>query len=154
MNSGKLMKITFTVLMMVCLYVAAIAQPCHGMVKSNNAKLTPFTYNGQINTAYLAPGESIEFQSAYNRGVNYRIIIAGDNLPGIYFKVYDSDHKELYNSKESKNPTVWEFNIEETQDLVIEVFAPKSDVPAKKNTCVALLIGFKLQPLGGSKNLR
>jgi hypothetical protein len=154
MKSGKMMKITFAVLLMACMYVTANAQPCKGLVKSNNSKLAPFTYNGQMNTAYLAPGESIEFQSAYNRGVNYRIMIAGDNLPGIYFKVYDADHRELYSSKDSKNPTVWEFNIEETQDLVIEVFAPKTDGTVKKNTCVALLIGFKLQPAGGSKNLR
>ena len=105
--------------------------------------LAPYTSDGQLNNAQLAAGEMAELEFTFYSGQEYRIYVCAQEVLGtIQFKLMDSSHKELFNSKDSKN-LYWDFHIETTQQLILEVSAPESKDAIVPNGCVGVLIGFK-----------
>jgi hypothetical protein len=133
----------------VCLFLtlqfSASAQ-CRSVAKKQCfPQLSPYTQNGEFNSARLAPGESAEVQMTFYAGQNYRLMVCSEGVLGdVNFKVLDTDKKELYNSKKSDSKT-WDFNVTSTQQLIVAVDVPVSDAPTKiiPEGCVSILVGFK-----------
>ncbi len=108
-------------------------------------QLSPYTQNGEFNSARLAPGETAEIQMTFYAGQNYRLMVCAEGVLGdVNFKVLDADKKELYNSKKSDSKT-WDFNVTSTQQLIVAVDVPASDAPTRiiPEGCVSILVGFK-----------
>ena len=105
--------------------------------------LTPYISDGQLNNAQLGAGETAELEFTFYSGQEYRIYVCAQQVLGvIQFKLMDSNRKELFNSVNSKN-SYWDFHIETTQQLILDVTAPATKDPIVASGCVGVLVGFK-----------
>ena len=145
MNFRSLYKIALIIIAMV-LPLASYSQ-CKNFVKKQcMPRMAPFTHNGQLNSATLMEGETAELQMTFYSGQNYRILVcAEDALGKTQFVLLDGDHKTVFNSKDNGFPSFWDFNVNSTQQLTIQVVIPKSSSPNAivKSGCVTVLAGFK-----------
>ena len=105
--------------------------------------LAPYTSDGQLNNAQLAAGETAELEFTFYSGQEYRIYVCAQEVLGvIHFKLMDSNRKELFNSANGKD-SYWDFHIETTQQLILDVSTPATKDPIVASGCVGVLVGFK-----------
>jgi len=119
---------------------------CKGFVKKQIPKLAPFIHNGQINSSVLLSGDHAELTLTFYSGQTYRIMVsAQETLGKVAFTMKDATKNVLFNSKEQNNAEYWDFTVESTQQLSIEVVVPDVDVPSGlvPSGCVSILVGFK-----------
>ena len=139
-------------LVVVTLLVSSVnaSAQCKKYTKKNCLpSLTPYLHNGQLTSAYMMPGDSADVMMTFNAGKEYRLLICSQEMIGkVQFKVLDKKKKVLYESdKEEANPA-WDFKMENTQQLIIQIYIPAKEKTIMKNNmvpqgCVALLVGFK-----------
>lgn len=110
--------------------------------------LTPFQNNGQINTTTLFEGDSASLNMTFYSLLEYRLLVCAHPVlgDGVYFRVKDSDGEVLYTNKDNPSLKYWDFKVNSTQDLHIDVMVPEnpesmSDMPP--SGCVSILLGFK-----------
>ena len=118
---------------------------CKGFVKKQIPKLSPFIHNGQINSSVLLSGDHAELTLTFYSGQNYRILVTGqETLGNAYFVMRDASKTQIFSSKDQKSD-FWDFTVESTQQLTIEVMVPDVDAPSGlvPSGCVSILVGFK-----------
>ena len=118
---------------------------CKGFVKKQIPKLSPFIHNGQINSSVLLSGDHAELTLTFYSGQNYRILVTGqETLGNVFFVVRDAGKNQIFSSKDQKSD-YWDFTVESTQQLTIEVMVPDVDAPSGlvPSGCVSILVGFK-----------
>ena len=134
-----------TALLLSVSFNSAQAQ-CNAFTKKKcMPTLSPYIHNGQLNSVSLTPGEDAELVMTFYSGQDYRLLVCNQEVLGdVSFKVLDSQHTQLFDSKEDKTGQ-WDFNVKSTQQLIVQVIVP----PAKSKTgivdqgCVSVLVGFK-----------
>jgi len=119
---------------------------CKGFVKKEIPKLAPFIHNGQINSSVLLSGDHAELTLTFYSGQNYRIMVSNqETLGDVYFVMKDAGKNQLFSSKDQGKSDHWDFAVESTQQLTIEVMVPDVDAPSGlvPSGCVSILVGFK-----------
>jgi len=141
----------FAVIVLLQFSANATAQ-CKRYTKKNCLPvLAPFTHNGQLTSAQMAPGESAEISLTFNAGKDYRILVGAQEMIGqVQFKVLDNKRKVLYESdpKDKTTTPYWDFNVAQTQQLYVQINVPKMEKSNQKTNivpfgCVSVLVGFK-----------
>jgi len=125
--------------------VGTFAQ-CKGFVKKQIPKLSPFIHNGQINSSVLLSGDHAELTLTFYSGQTYRIMVTGqETLGDVFFLMKDASKSQLFSSKDQGKTDYWDFTVESTQQLTIEVMVPDVDAPSGlvPSGCVSILVGFK-----------
>ena len=109
--------------------------------------LSPYTNNGQINSTTLYEGDSASMNMTFYSLLEYRLMVCTHPIlgEGAFFRVKDDDGEILYSS-EGKSPNYWDFRVNSTQDLRIDVVIPEdqervTDIPP--SGCVSIVLGFK-----------
>jgi len=109
--------------------------------------LSPYTNNGQINSTTLYEGDSASMNMTFYSLLEYRLMVCTHPIlgEGAFFRVKDDDGEILYSS-EGKSPNYWDFRVNSTQDLRIDVVIPEdqervTDMPP--SGCVSIVLGFK-----------
>ncbi len=116
---------------------------CKSLVKEGIKKLTPYTHNGQINSATMKDGKPIEIHLSFYKGLYYKLQVCSEKSVGkLSFRVIDENNKEVYNSATATEGQAdfWNFYSNSAQDLVIEL---KSSSDNSKG-CVAVLVGMQI----------
>lgn len=108
-------------------------------------KLSPYTFNGQMNNAVLNQGETAELQLTFYQNQEYRILVTGEeNLGQLQFQLLDTDYNILYDSKDEGYVSFWDFMVEDTDDFIIRVLVPDSEHENQiESGCVSIVIGFR-----------
>ena len=109
-------------------------------------KLTPYTFNGQLNNAVLSEGETAELQLTFYKDQEYRILVEGEESLGkIQFQLFDTDYNLLYDNADEDHTNLWDFMVESTDDFVIRVLAsPKIKKRSGLKVAVfSILVGFR-----------
>ncbi len=125
--------------------VGTFAQ-CKGFVKKQIPKLAPFIHNGQVNSSVLLSGDQAELTLTFYSGQTYRILVSNQEVLGdVYFVMKDAEKKQLFSSKDLGKSDFWDFSVESTQQMTIEVIVPNTDSPTGlvPSGCVSILVGFK-----------
>ena len=107
--------------------------------------LSPYIHNGQLNSTSLTPGETAELVMSFHAGQEYRVLTCAQEVLGeVWFRILDSQHNPLFNSKEAKE-NKFDFNVATSQQLIVEVNVPsqKSNHGIVEEGCVSVLVGFK-----------
>lgn len=137
----NLMKKIIGVLILIGILNFTMSAQCKNLVKQNIPKLSPFTHNGQLNSATLPEGGVADFKITCYKGLTYRLALAFDVVLGnVTFRVLDEDNNEVFNST-STSGTTWDFNVDSSQEFTVEISVPLA--PKNLRGCVALLVGFK-----------
>jgi hypothetical protein len=125
--------------------VGVFAQ-CKGFVKKQITKLSPFIHNGQVNSSVLLSGDQAELTLTFYSGQTYRILVSSQEVLGdVYFTMKDASKTQLFSSKDQGKFDYWDFTVESTQQMTIEVTVPNVDTPSGlvPSGCVSILVGFK-----------
>ncbi len=142
LNPGRLVLICALALLPA---TGAFAQ-CKGFVKKQIPKLSPFIHNGQVNSSVLLSGDQAELTLTFYSGQTYRILVSSDDKLGdVYFIMKDANKKQLFTSKDMGKSDYWDFSVESTQQMTLEVVVPNVDSPSGQypSGCVSILVGFK-----------
>ena len=119
---------------------------CKGFVKKQIPKLAPFIHNGQINSSVLLTGDHAELTLTFYSGQTYRIMVsAQETLGDAFFLMKDANRNQIFSSKDQGKFDYWDFTVESTQQLTIEVLVPDVESPTGlvPSGCVSILVGFK-----------
>jgi hypothetical protein len=101
-------------------------------------KLNGYVQNDSYNAAELAPGEEAEIMLTFFGGRDYRL------LGEVEFTVSDINGKLIYTNKNAKNKEVFDFHMENTQQLVVKVKVPNQEDAVMQHVgCVSIMSGFK-----------
>jgi hypothetical protein len=126
----------------------AIAQ-CNAFTKKKCIPiLKPFIHNGQLNSVTLSPGESASLMLTFYIDTDYRLAICGQEILGeMSYKVMKKDSTIIFDSKQHKNPAFWDFKVNSTQQMIVEVSATdrkmKGGDSFEDMGCASVLVGFK-----------
>jgi hypothetical protein len=120
---------------------------CKGFTKRNCLpELTPYSSNGQLNSAQLFPEEDAEIQLNLNKGLSYRILVCADPyLEDLTYKLYDQNEFEIFSDTLKNYSSIKDLKVTQSQNLKMKI-----DIPQKKNTtgikrsgCVTIMLGYK-----------
>ncbi|RLD57431.1 MAG: hypothetical protein DRJ01_13870 [Bacteroidetes bacterium] len=107
--------------------------------------LSPYIYNGQLNSAILSEGDVAELMLTFYSNQDYRVLVCSEKTLGnIGFRLLDTERNVIFDNKDHGYTNMWDFSSTSTQQLIVEVSVPESDTDAKtvKSGCVSILIGF------------
>lgn len=119
---------------------------CKGFVKKQIPRLAPYIFNGQVNSSVLLSGDHTKTTLTFYAGQTYRVMVAAQTeLENTYFLVKDANNQQLFSSKDQGKLDYWDFIVESTQQLTIEVVVPDKEAAngLVPSGCVSVLIGFK-----------
>ena len=108
-------------------------------------KLSPYIYNGQLNSAVLNEGDVAELMLTFYSNQDYRVLVCGATEFGpIEFKLKDPSGQVLFTNADHNMVDFWDFHTKSTQQLSIEVIVPQTSTgELYKSGCVSILVGFK-----------
>ncbi len=107
-------------------------------------KLSPYIYNGQLNSAVLNEGDVAELMLTFYSNQDYRIVVcAADEIQPVEFSLKDNTGNVIFTNTEHDMIDYWDFHTNSTQQLRVEVSIPEDDnTKEHKSGCVSILIGF------------
>lgn len=108
-------------------------------------QLKPYISSGQLYSTTLLANDKTELTMTFYSGQNYRVAVCAEKALGqTTFKLKDADNNVFFTNKGYGN--FWDFNVQSTQELTIEVNTPSGDANATldKSGCVAILVGFNI----------
>ncbi len=137
---------TFAIACGLLLLATTLHAQCRGFTRKKCAPtLESYTFNGQLNSAVLAAGETAELTLDFNSGIDYRLLVCSHPVLGdVAFKVLDTDNTEIYDSANSDHD-YFDFNVAGSRQLIVQIAVP----PSESNTdlvhegCVSIVLGFK-----------
>jgi len=120
---------------------------CKGFTKKECLpQIKPYVYNGQLNSAVLNEGDVAELLLTFYNNQDYRIYICSQELLGnVEFKLLDTDRNTLFYNKDHDYVKFWDFKSNSTQQLIVQVRVPQSEVKKEivNSGCVSIIVGFK-----------
>jgi len=114
-----------------------------GVCKS---ELNGYVHDGNFNATILSEGESAEIYKTFFSGQEYRVVVCKvDSLPPVNFKIINGEDNILFDSKKNGGVNVWDFKLETTQQLIVQVKVSEKDKSSKEKIagCVSILFGIK-----------
>ncbi len=117
---------------------------CQPFAVISKQKLDDYIHDGTLNTIPMSVGKIIQTQKTFYSGQNYRIVVvAEETIAEVEFTVMDMNKNILFTNKEKTRDKTWDFSIESTRTLLINITIPRSQANETAKGCVALLFGFK-----------
>lgn len=111
-----------------------VATACEQQIKDR------FISDGQSYRALLSGTDIAEFETTLLGGNTYRIgACSGTSEGNLIFKIFDEDKNLLFSNSDYNNASYWDFAIENTMVLTIEVTL---DNTRAESGCAVLVIGF------------
>lgn len=135
----------FKIVFLVFVFNTGGYAQCKGFAKKNISKLKPYLNTQQVFSTVLLNGDKTQLSSTFYYGDEYRLLISADaKLGKIQLNVKDAQGNVVYSTK-AYGTIMWDFNVESTQDLTLELITPeaKASETFDKSGCVAIVIGFK-----------
>ncbi len=144
----KIYRLLPALLLFTAFSINAEAQ-CKGFAKRVCLPLLGnYTHDGNYHAAILVEGEEAELYKTFYANMDYRLAILGEErLPGVRFRVYDSSRNLIYSNEDAEEPSVWDFRLEASQQLMIVVEVPRDSSADRLPTsgCVSIMFGFRVR---------
>ncbi|MFL5765131.1 MAG: hypothetical protein ACJ77K_14405 [Bacteroidia bacterium] len=136
-------KILSILLLVLAANTAGFAQ-CNGFAKKSISKLKPYLNTQQVFSTVLLNGDKTQLNQTFYYGDEYRLLISADEKLGkIQLNIKDASGNVVFTTK-AYGTIMWDFNVESTQDLTLEVVTPEAKADQEdKGGCVAIVVGFK-----------
>jgi len=108
-------------------------------------QLGSFTDMGKRNLAVLLPGDTAQIAVTFYKLHQYRVVVCAEaSLGKVSFRILSRKGAVLFDSKTHNCPSYWDFNVEVTQNVVIQLIVPTvAPNQVAQTGCVSLLLGFK-----------
>lgn len=113
----------------------SIAVACQDFISKN------YISDGQVYRAILSGDDVAEFQTTLFGGNTYRIAAcSGTSDSNLIYRLSDQEHNILFNNTDYDKSPYWDFSVENTVSVNIEVLL---DNTRKDSGCAVVVIGFK-----------
>ena len=139
-------KITIILTLIAFIFINKSDAQCLQFAKTEGfAKLDTAIYipEGRLSQLPLSQGDNIDVYKPFFRGRKYKVVVIGDNLPGMTFKVKNFQRQVLFDSSLKGNTETWEFVSDKNQNLIIHVEVPGVNEGTPITACMAVIVGFK-----------
>lgn len=138
-------KLVFAALTTCLLLPAITSAQCNSYTKRKcKPSLDPYS-SVQISSTLLRPGDVAEVMLTFYSGQTYRLLVCSqDQLGEVGFKLYDTDKALIYESEANSEPKTFDFKVESTQQLILEVDIPMTAEAVNgvaDEGCISVLIG-------------
>jgi hypothetical protein len=134
-----------TILLVLAFNTAALGQ-CNLFTKTKCLpKLKPYLNTQQLCNTVLLSGDKTQLTSTFYYGDEYRLLVCAQEVLGkIQLNIRDAQNNIIFTTK-GYGTIMWDFNVESTQDLTLEVVTPPAaaNETLDKSGCVSILLGFK-----------
>ncbi|MBE9468499.1 MAG: hypothetical protein IMY72_09320 [Bacteroidetes bacterium] len=141
----KILTTIFLLSLLISIPTVNFAQCKNFTRKKCMPQLSPYIYNGQLNSAILNEGDVAELMLTFYSNQDYRILVcAEENLGNIGFRLLDAEKNLIFDNKDHDYTSMWDFSSNSTQQLIVEITVPENDRDEKtiQSGCVSILIGF------------
>lgn len=119
---------------------------CRTFTKKNCLpQLQPYIFTGKYLGDVFVPGGAGEVEMTFQKGIQYKLFVCHqDVIKKVRFKVLDKDRKVIFDSM-AEDVNFFEFKVNQTQDLIIQVFALAQNNPNElvPQGCVSIVVGYK-----------
>ena len=126
---------------------SAVYSQCINFARNvGKQQLGDYIHDGNYNATVLEEGEKAELFKTFFSGQRYRIAISKvEQLPDIHFRILDKEGNVLFDNVDHNYQLIWDFNVESTQMLVIELNVLEKDPASDEliNGCVSVLFGLE-----------
>ncbi|MGQ0827408.1 MAG: hypothetical protein ACT4ON_03320 [Bacteroidota bacterium] len=133
-------------ILLVLIFNTAVFGQCNLFTKTKCLpKLKPYLNTQQLTNTILLSGDKTQLTSTFYYGDEYRLLIcAQEQLGKIQLNIRDAQNNIIFTTK-GYGVIMWDFNVESTQDLTLEVITPPlaANETIDKSGCVSILMGFK-----------
>jgi hypothetical protein len=138
------MKKILGILLVVLAANTAGYSQCNGFAKKSISKLKPYLNTQQVFSTVLLNGDKTQLNQTFYYGDEYRLLISADEKLGkIQLNIKDASGNVVFTTK-AYGTIMWDFNVESTQDLSLEVITPPAPANQEdKSGCVSIVVGFK-----------
>lgn len=119
---------------------------CRSFTKRNcMTQLDGYMQNDNYNSAILIPGDEAELMLTFLAGQDYRLVVCSHPILGdIQFKILDASGAQLYDSEQASEERDYvDFQVQSTQQLLVQIAVPPSDAAILHEGCVTVLVGSK-----------
>ncbi len=143
-----MIKTVFKLLILVLVFNTHSNAQCGSFTKNKCLpKLKPFLNTQELANTVLLNGDKTQLTATFYYGDEYRLLIcAQESLGKIKLNIKDTNDKIIF-STSAYGTIMWDFNLESTQDLTLEVIsAPVDDTQpggVYSSGCVSIMMGFK-----------
>ena len=139
-------KITFFLILITLITSLPLAgfTQCNAFGKKCSGKLSPYFNSGQMFNSTLLSQDHAKLSMTFYKGQNYRVLVCSEeDLGEVKFNLIDASNNIIFTNKGYGN--FWDFNVEATQELIVEVITPPAYAKDNldKSGCVTILVGFK-----------
>ena len=136
----------FKIILLVLAFNTAAIGQCNLFTKTKCLpKLKPYLNTQQLCNTVLLSGDKTQLTSTFYYGDEYRLIVcAQEQLGKIQLNIRDAQNNVIFTTK-GYGMIMWDFNVESTQDLTLEVITPPAaaNETLDKSGCVSIIMGFK-----------
>nr|WP_321451860.1 hypothetical protein [uncultured Carboxylicivirga sp.] len=131
----------------IVFYSLTASSQCFSFAKNiGKAQLGDYVHDGNYNATILSEGEKAEMFKTFFEGEKYRISISKiDQLPPIHFKLLNNDGVVLFDNKDHDYTLIWDFEVETTQMLIIDMEVLEREEEDLVSGCVAVLFGVEVE---------
>lgn len=119
---------------------------CRAFTKRNCAtQLEGYIQNDNYNSAILIPGDEAELMLTFLAGQDYHLVVCSHPILGdVQFTISDANGAQLYDSERASDDKDYvDFQVQTTQQLLVQVKVPDSDSAILHEGCVTVLVGSK-----------
>ena len=107
----KFLTTIFLLSLLVSIPTMSFAQCKNFTRKKCMPKLSPYIYNGQLNSAILNEGDVAELMLTFYSNQDYRILVcAEENLGKIEFRLLDSERNVIFDNVDHDYSQSWDFS--------------------------------------------
>lgn len=143
------MRILFTIsVLFILANTNLVYSQCKEFAKKDcKPLLEDYIHDGNYNGIVLNVDEEVELHKVFFSGQKYRLVVCKEDfLPPIHFKLLNSDLEVLFDNKDSGYNNKYDFELEESQNLIISMkFVDENEEYDKSmNGCVVVLFGLKM----------
>ncbi|HLV52398.1 MAG TPA: hypothetical protein VKY29_00155 [Cryomorphaceae bacterium] len=134
-------KVLFVILAMSATLIAD-AQ-CRTFVKNNCGEaMGDYVPAENFNAAKLLAGDEAEMNLTFYAGEDYRILVCTHDILGdVQFKLIDEEGETLYDNSQNGFDPKFDFSVEGTRKLKIDINVPPSESRIRPQGCVAIMVG-------------
>nr|WP_319398470.1 hypothetical protein [uncultured Carboxylicivirga sp.] len=131
----------------IVFYSLTASSQCFSFAKNiGKSQLGDYVHDGNYNATILSEGEKAEMFKTFFEGEKYRISISKiDQLPPIHFKLLNNDGVVLFDNKDHDYTLIWDFEVETTQMLIIDMEVLEREEEDLVSGCVAVLFGVEVE---------
>ena len=137
----------YKIILFLLVFIPSLASAqCKSFTKNEVLpKLNGYYQSDVYNSTQMFPGDDAEIMITFFSDRYYRLLIVNHPILGqVEFTISDIKGEQIYSNKDAQNKESFDFKLENTQQLIIEVKVPEQkNAVLQHRGCISIVSGYK-----------